>query len=142
MTIAWGIDAIEDQSVARRTRATHPLRVLPREKDLRLAPIIRDKEARRLAPLTVVLSVAGAILLATKIYLVSELLVLLAALAVLFSFGTAMVILFVVVYECSKWGVRKLSGAKQASGSSSRGPATVGMPKLALPMQIGASRKG
>jgi hypothetical protein len=115
---------------------------------LRLAPIIHDKEVRRggssgkVAPLTVVLSVTGAIFLATKIYFVSELLVLLAALAVLFSIGTGIVILFVVVHECSKWGVRKLSGAKQATDLSSRGPATVGMPKLVLPMQIGASRKG
>lgn len=115
---------------------------------MRLAPIIRDKEARRggssgkVAPLTVVLSVAGAMLLATKIYFLSELLVLLAAMAVLFSFGTGMVILFVVVYECSKWGVRKLSRATQATDLCSRGSDTMGMSKLALPMQIGASRKG
>jgi hypothetical protein len=50
-------------------------------------------------------------------------------------------IFFVVVYECSKWGVRKLAGAKQATDLSSPGLATVGMPKLVLPTQIGASRK-
>ena len=40
-------------------------------------------------------------------YIASELLVFLIALAVLFSLGTSVVILFILIHECGRSGVRK-----------------------------------
>jgi hypothetical protein len=59
------------------------------------------------------LSIAAAILLATRIYFVRELLVLLAALAVLFAIGTGAVILLVLLQEGERWSVRQIINAKQ-----------------------------
>jgi hypothetical protein len=65
--------------------------------------------------LTFALSATGAILLATRFYFVSELLIVLAALAVLFLVGTGVAILFVLAQECGRWSVCKFNEAKQKS---------------------------
>jgi hypothetical protein len=63
--------------------------------------------------LAIGLSIAAAILLAARIYFVRELLVLLAALAVLFAVGTGAVLLLVLLQEAARWSVRQIIGAKQ-----------------------------
>jgi hypothetical protein len=83
--------------------------------------IVNTKEARqggssRKAPfLTVGLPAAGAILLATKIYFLSELLFFLAALAVLFAVGAGALLLCVLLQEGLRWSVRQIIEAKQRS---------------------------
>lgn len=122
-----------------------PTRVLRREIILRNVTSIssigtcRGSFPGRPPILTVGLLIAGTFLLATKIYFVSELLVVLAALAVFFSLGTGLVILFVVVHECGKWSVRKYQEASQAPALPLTSHIEVGMPNLALPAMIGAN---
>jgi hypothetical protein len=70
------------------------------------------------------MSVTGAALLATRFYLVRELLALLTALAVLFAVGTAVCLLIVVFHEGGRWGVRKFKEAKQAKVLSLGGLST------------------
>ena len=62
----------------------------------------------------IALSVTGAALLATRFYLVRELLALLTALLILFVVGTASCLLIVVVHESGRWSVRKFNEAKKA----------------------------
>ena len=86
---------------------------------MRTATSVNTKRLRRgdsadeVSLLAIGLSFAGVILLATKVYFVSELLVLLVALAVLFSLGTGVLILVVLVQESGRWSVRKIIEAKQ-----------------------------
>jgi hypothetical protein len=86
---------------------------------LRTSTIVNTKETRQggsaaeVSILKLGLPAAGAIMLGTKFYFVSELLVLLAALAVLFSVVTGVAILFLLAQECSRWSVRKFNEAKQ-----------------------------
>jgi len=86
---------------------------------LRTSTIVNTKETRQggwateLSILKLGLPAAGAIILGTKFYFVSEFLVVLAALAVLFSVVTGAAILFVITQECSRWSVRKFNEAKQ-----------------------------
>jgi len=63
--------------------------------------------------LTVGLSVAGVMLLATRVYFVAELTVILVALAVLFAVGTGALLLLVLFQEGACWSVRKIIEAKQ-----------------------------
>lgn len=89
--------------------------------------------------LEVGLLAGGSILLARSFYLVTELLVLLAALAVMFLVGTGGVILYILVQEYARWSLCKFKDAKQATLLSLRGASAVGMPKLALPSAIQAN---
>jgi hypothetical protein len=50
-----------------------------------------------------------------------NLLIFLAALAVLFSLVTWAAILFILLKECCEWGIRKIKGAKQASAKTEDG---------------------
>jgi hypothetical protein len=59
------------------------------------------------------LSIAAAILLATRFYFVRELLIFLAALAVLFAVGTGAVLLLVLLQEGERWSVRQIIATKQ-----------------------------
>jgi hypothetical protein len=77
--------------------------------------IHRGGSSRKARFLTIGLPAAGAILFTTRFYFVSELLVSLAALAVLFSVGTGVLILVVLVQECGRWSVCKFIEAKQKS---------------------------
>jgi hypothetical protein len=83
--------------------------------------IVNTKEARqggssRKAPfLTVGLPAAGAILLATKIYFLSELLVLWASLAAAFLVGSGLLLCVVLVQEGVRWSVRHVIEAKHAT---------------------------
>jgi len=70
--------------------------------------------ARQLSELAVWLSLPGVALLATKPYFVEELLLFLAALAILFAVGTAICLLIVVVHEGGRWSVSKFNEVKQA----------------------------
>jgi len=75
------------------------------------------------------LSAAGALLLATKIYFVAELLFFVAVLVILFSVGTGVVIFFVLAQECARSSVRKFKEAKQTTvlslpGHKFRSPGT------------------
>jgi len=115
---------------------------------MRAALVIRDRvETRRgnscgrVTYLTVGLPIAVAILLATRIYFVSELLVLWAALAALFSIGTVVLLFLILVHECGRWSVRKFNEALHATLLSPRGPVAVGMPEPALPTLSKVSRK-
>lgn len=87
---------------------------------MRTATIVNTKETRQggsadqVSLLTVGLS-AGAILLATKIYFVRELLFFLAALAVLFAVGAGALLLCVLLQEGLRWSVRQIIEAKQRS---------------------------
>jgi hypothetical protein len=63
--------------------------------------------------LAIGLSIAGAILLATRLYFVRELLVILAGVAVLFVVGTGAVLLLVLLQEGERWSVRQIINAKQ-----------------------------
>jgi len=63
--------------------------------------------------LAIGLSIVGAILLATRFYFVRELLIFLAALAVLFALGTGTVLLLVLLQEGGRWSVRQIIEAKQ-----------------------------
>ncbi len=83
--------------------------------------IHRGDSAGNVFPLAVGLPLAMVILLVTKIYFVRELLVLLAALAVLFLLGTGVAILFLVVQECGKWSLRRFKEAKHETVLSLRG---------------------
>jgi hypothetical protein len=56
-------------------------------------------------------------LLATRIYFVRELLVFLAALAVLFAVGTGAVLLLILLQEGERWTVRQIIAAKQRTVS-------------------------
>ena len=87
---------------------------------MRAALIIRDRvETRRgnsfgrVTYLTVGLPTAVAILLATRIYFVSELLVLWAALAAMFVVGTGVMLFIVLVQAGVHWSVRQIIQAKQ-----------------------------
>jgi hypothetical protein len=60
------------------------------------------------------LSLPGVALFAAKPYFVKELLLFLAALAILFAVGTA-ICLLIIVHEGRRWSVRKFNEAKQAS---------------------------
>jgi hypothetical protein len=51
-------------------------------------------------------------------YIVGELLVFLIALAVLFSFGTSIAILFILIHECGRWSVRKFKEFTQTAAVS------------------------
>jgi hypothetical protein len=83
-------------------------------------PGIQGKEiqprglARQLSKLTVWLSLPGVALLATKPYFAEELLLFLAAFAILFAVGTAICLLIVVVHEGGRWSACKFNEAKQA----------------------------
>jgi hypothetical protein len=83
--------------------------------------ILNTKEARqrgssRKAPfLTVGLPAAGAILLATKIYFLSELLVLWASLAAAFLVASGLLLCVVLVQEGVRWSVRHVIEAKHAT---------------------------
>lgn len=72
--------------------------------------------------LAVGLSVTGAILLAIRFYFVRELLILLAALAVLFAVGTGAVLLVVLLKEGERWSVRQIIEAKQRTIMLQGGP--------------------
>ena len=99
-----------------------------REISLRTATSVITKETYRgglpwkASFVTVGLSVAGAILLATRIYFVSELLVLLAVLAVLFAVGTCVLLLLILLQEGMRWSVRQISEAKRRTLLSRGGP--------------------
>jgi len=67
----------------------------------------------RVSFLTVGVSVGGSILLATKVYFVSELLVILVALALLFAVATGALLLLVVLQEGVRWSARQIIEAKQ-----------------------------
>jgi hypothetical protein len=88
---------------------------------LRTATIVNTKETRQggstdqVSLLTVGLSAAGGILLATKIYFVRELLFFLAALAVLFAVGAGALLLCVLLQEGLRWSVRQIIEAKERS---------------------------
>jgi hypothetical protein len=71
--------------------------------------------------LVIGLSIAGAILLATRFYFVRELLVILAGLAVLFAIGTGALLLLVLLQEGERWSVRQIIYAKQRILSLRRG---------------------
>jgi hypothetical protein len=75
----------------------------------------RDTSSRKTSFLTVGLSVAGVILLATKIYLVSELLVLWAFLAAVFLVASGLLLCVVLVQEGVRWSVRHVLEAKHAT---------------------------
>jgi hypothetical protein len=83
--------------------------------------IVNTKEARqagssRKAPfLTVGLPAAGGILLATKIYFLSELLVLWASLAAAFLVGSGLLLCVVLIKEGVRWTVRHVIEAKHAT---------------------------
>ena len=66
--------------------------------------------------LTFGLLAVSSVLLATRFYFLSELLVVLAALAVLFLVGTGFLIFLILVQECGKWSVcRFIEARKQRS---------------------------
>ena len=54
------------------------------------------------------------------IYVASELLVVLIVLAVLFSLGTCVLILSVVIQECGRWSIRKFKEVTQIAALSLR----------------------
>ena len=79
---------------------------------MRAALIIGNrKEARQGNPPGRVSYLAAG--LPTKIYFVSELLVLLVALAVLFAVGTSALLLLILLQEGMRWSVRQIIEAKQ-----------------------------
>jgi hypothetical protein len=78
----------------------------------------RSGSARPVSMLTFELLAAGSVLLATRVYFLSELLVVLSALAALFLAGTAFLILVILVQESGRWGVRKFNDAKRAKALS------------------------
>ncbi len=102
--------------------------LLRREKHLRTAKIVGTRETRQNALLgkasflAIGPFVAGAILLATNIYFVSELLVIWAALAALFVVGTGVMLFIVLVQEGVHWSVRQIIQAKQRTLFSRAGP--------------------
>jgi hypothetical protein len=85
---------------------------------------VPDKESQpnssgeQVSILTVGLSVAGAVLLGTRFHFVEELLLFLAALAVLLAVGTAICLLIVVVDEGGRRIVCKFNEAKRAKALS------------------------
>lgn len=95
--------------------------------------------ARKISILAVWLSLPGVALLAAKPYFVEELLLFLAALAILFAVGTAICLLIIVVHEGGRWSVRKFNEAKQSRVLSSGG-LIVGWRRLELGAR-NASRK-
>ena len=114
---------------------------------MRSAPSVRARETHRggsaagLSHFTVAVSAVGAILLARMFYFVSELLVVLAALAVLFLVGLGFFILLLFAQECGRWSVRKFNEAKQIAALPMGDPTAVGVQKLALHKPIGGSRE-
>ena len=90
-----------------------------REKDLHSATTARAKESRpdtssgKTSFVIVGLSIAGVMLLATKVYFIAELTVILLALAVLFTLGAGALLLLLLLQEGACWGVRKIIQAKQ-----------------------------
>ena len=78
----------------------------------------------------------AAVSFATRFYVVHELLVVWGTLAVLFLAGTGILLFFVLVDECGRWSLRKFKAARQATVSSLRPPAAVGMHELALPSAV------
>jgi hypothetical protein len=61
------------------------------------------------------ISVAGVMLLATRIYFVEELVVFLIALAVLFALGAGFVLLAIVFHEVVRWSFGQIVGVKERS---------------------------
>lgn len=110
---------------------------------MRSAPRVRaggthqGGSAAGLSHFTVAISAVGAILLARMFYFVSELLVVLAALAGFFLVVMGFLILFLLAQECGRWSARKFNEAKQVAALSMG----VGVQKLALRKPIGGSRE-
>ena len=76
----------------------------------------RSGSTGQVSMLTCGLLAASSVLLVTKFYFLSELLVVLAALAVLFLVGTGFLIFLILLQECGKWGVcRFIEASKQRS---------------------------
>ena len=73
-----------------------------------------NSSGRQVSLRIVGLSVAGAVLLATRFYFVDELLLFLAGLAVLFAAGTAICLLILLVHEGGRRIVCKFNEAKRA----------------------------
>ena len=83
--------------------------------------------------LSIGLSIAAAILLATKFYFVRELLLILAALAVLFAVGTGAVLLLVLLQEGARWSIQHIVEAKRRIGSLLTGSQDAAFPELHSP---------
>jgi hypothetical protein len=75
------------------------------------------------------LAVGAAILLATKVYWVSEVLVLFLLMAILCLVVTGVLLFMVLVHECGRWTVRKFTETRLATVLSLRRPA----PRLSSP---------
>ena len=68
-----------------------------------------------------------------RFYILSELVIILAALAVLFSVAIGVVILFILAQEFGRWSARRFQEGKHATELSLSGPSVPEMTKLVTP---------
>jgi hypothetical protein len=99
------------------------------EPRIRNETITRGRSSVAVSLPAIGLAVGAAILLATKVYWVSEVLVLFLLMAILCLVVTGVLLFMVLVHECGRWTVRKFTETRLASVLSLRRPA----PRLSSP---------